>query len=167
MSDGAQDSIQWTRAALNAEDKAWLGSLPLCVREKDLCFVHASAARPDRWEYVDTPGSARRSAQAAGVPWTFCGHVHRQTLFFESSPGKMSEFAPVPGTSVPVRRNRRWVAIVGSVGQPRERNPAAAYALFDAGRERITFHRVPYDHATAARKIRAAGLPDTLPWAAP
>jgi diadenosine tetraphosphatase ApaH/serine/threonine PP2A family protein phosphatase len=164
MSDGAQDAIAWTRAALNQQAKAWLDSLPLCIRDDELCLVHASAERPDRWEYVDTPGAARRSAAAAGVPWTFCGHVHRQTLFFETSPGRMTEFAPVPGTALPVHKNRRWVAVVGSVGQPRERNPAAAYALFDARRERLTFHRVAYDHATAARKIRAAGLPDVLLW---
>jgi len=51
---------------------------------------------------------------------------------------------------------------VGSVGQPRDRNPAAAYALFDAGRERITFYRVPYDSRAAAAKIRRAGLPAAL-----
>ena len=164
MSDGAQDAIAWTRAALGEQAKTWLGTLPLCVRDGELCFVHASAARPERWEYVDTPDAARRSAAAAGVPWTFCGHVHRQTLFFETSPGKMTEFAPVPGTAVPVHKNRRWVAVVGSVGQPRERNPAAAYALFDTSAQRLTFQRVPYDHATAARKIRAAGLPDVLLW---
>lgn len=165
MSDGAEEAIRWTRAALAEPDKAWLASLPLFVREGEVCLVHSSASRPERWEYVDTPGAARRSADAAGVPWTFCGHVHRQTLFFESAPGRMTEFAPVPGTAVPVHKTRRWVAIVGSVGQPRERNPAAAYALFDTRRERLTFHRVPYDHASAARKIRAAGLPDLLLWA--
>ena len=72
--------------------------------------------------------------------------------------------SPVPGVAVPVRRTRRWVTIAGSVGQPRERNPAAAYATFDAGRERITFHRVAYDHLAAARKVRAAGLPDLFRW---
>lgn len=163
-SEVGHDAIEWTRAALPAAAKEWLDGLPLCVREPDLCFVHASAAKPERWEYVDTPGAAKRSAEASGVPWTFSGHVHRQTLFFQTSPGTMSVFNPVPGTALPVGRNRRWVVIVGSVGQPRERNPAAAYASFDPVRERLTFHRVAYDHAAAARKMRAAGLPDVLSW---
>ncbi len=167
MSDVAQDAILWTRDVLSSDAKAWLRSLPLCVREEPVCFVHASAAAPGRWEYVDSPGAAKKSADAAGVPWTFSGHVHRQVLFFEASPGKMSSFDPVPGSAVPVRRSRRWVAIVGSVGQPRERNPAAAYALFDLERESLTFHRVPYDHLATARKIRAAGLPDLLLWSSP
>jgi diadenosine tetraphosphatase ApaH/serine/threonine PP2A family protein phosphatase len=164
LSEGAQDAIFWTRTALPAPAQRWLQSLPLCVREGPLCFVHASAAEPDRWEYVDSPAAARRSAEEAGVPWTFSGHVHRQILFFEALPGKMTSFYPVAGSAVPVRSNRRWVAIVGSVGQPREPNPAAAYALFDDGREVLTYQRVPYDHLEAARKIRAAGLPDTLTW---
>ena len=58
--------------------------------------------------------------------------------------------------------HRRWLAIVGSAGQPRDGNTAAAYALFDAARRTLTFHRVPYQWAKAAAKIRAAGLPEGL-----
>jgi diadenosine tetraphosphatase ApaH/serine/threonine PP2A family protein phosphatase len=164
VSEGAQDSIVWTREHLSTNAKSWLGSLPLCVREGRICFVHASAAAPGRWEYVDNARSAKKSAEAAGVPWTFCGHVHQQMLFFEPYRGRMSSFAPAPGVGIPVGENHRWVAVVGSAGQPRERNPAAAYALFDSTRATITFLRVAYDHDTAARKMRAAGLPDTLHW---
>ncbi|HEY5293489.1 MAG TPA: hypothetical protein VIJ43_14370, partial [Burkholderiales bacterium] len=59
-------------------------------------------------------------------------------------------------------QHRRWLALVGSVGQPRDRNPSAAYALFDTTREQIAFHRVPYDHLAAARKIRKSGLPASI-----
>ena len=74
----------------------------------------------------------------------------------------MREFRPVSGVAIPVRRGRRWVALVGSVGQPRDRNPAAAYALFDAAREQITFFRVSYDARAAAKAIRESGLPASL-----
>ena len=74
----------------------------------------------------------------------------------------MKEFRPLAGTPIPVRGHRRWVAIVGSVGQPRDRNPAAAYALFDSGQRQLTFFRVAYDAAAAAAKIREAGLPGSL-----
>jgi diadenosine tetraphosphatase ApaH/serine/threonine PP2A family protein phosphatase len=83
-------------------------------------------------------------------------------LFFEGSGGRMKEFRPVAGTTIPVRGHRRWVAIVGSVGQPRDRNPAAAYALFDSGLRQLTFFRVAYDAGSAAAKIRNAGLPGSL-----
>jgi diadenosine tetraphosphatase ApaH/serine/threonine PP2A family protein phosphatase len=74
----------------------------------------------------------------------------------------MKEFRPVAGTPIPVRGHRRWVALVGSVGQPRDRNPAAAYTLFDLARREVTFCRVAYDAGAAADKIRAAGLPGSL-----
>ena len=160
LSEGARDTILWTREVLGKEEISWLGSLPLCVREERICFVHASAASPARWEYLDDPASAKRSAEAAGSCWTFGGHVHHQMLYFGTAGGAMSAFVPVPGSPVPTPRTRRWVAIAGSVGQPRERNPAAAYALFDPQRETLTFRRVPYDHEAPARKVRAAGLPD-------
>lgn len=165
-SESAQDAILWTRSVLPPEAVAWLQALPLQVREERICFVHASAATPQRWEYVDSPAAAKKSAEAAAVPWTFSGHVHRQTLFFESRSGRMAAFSPAAGVAVPVRRTRRWVVIAGSVGQPRESNPAAAYAVFDSERERITFYRVAYDHQAAARKVRAAGLPELFRWSA-
>jgi diadenosine tetraphosphatase ApaH/serine/threonine PP2A family protein phosphatase len=167
MSDGAAEARDWTRGALDAAARAWLGSLPLCVREDRFCFVHASAASPARWEYVDDAPRAQKSVDAAGTTYTFSGHVHHQALYFQATPGKMNKFLPVPGSAVPVPGHRRWLAIVGSAGQPRDGNPAAAYALFDIARETITFHRVPYDYLTAARKIRAAGLPDLLSWRGP
>jgi diadenosine tetraphosphatase ApaH/serine/threonine PP2A family protein phosphatase len=71
-------------------------------------------------------------------------------------------FDPVSGTPIPTGKHRQWLAIVGSAGQPRDRNTAACYALADLARERVTFFRVPYDYETAAQKIRAAGLPERL-----
>jgi len=162
LNDTAQTAIDWTASVLSPGHKAFLASLPLCVREESMCFVHASAASPQRWQYVDSPAAALRSVEAAQSAYTFSGHVHDQVLYFQNRQGKMTEFHPVPGSPVPVGGHRRWLAIAGSVGQPRDKNPAAAYALFDADRASITFHRVPYDHLAAAQKIRGAGLPEFL-----
>lgn len=157
-----KESLDWARGALGEEQKRFLAQLPLIVRDGERCYVHASAASPHRWNYVDSPGAARRCADAASVPYTFCGHVHDQTLYFEGLRGRMKEFRPLSGTSIPMRKHRRWVAIVGSVGQPRDRNPSAAYALFDLVERCITFWRVAYDASAAAEKIRKAGLPESL-----
>lgn len=161
MNESTKQSIEWTRKVLSAESRAFLSSLPLVRSEGSMCFVHASAAAPARWDYVDTPDAARRSADAGQSTYTFSGHVHEQVLYFEGARGKWSAFQPTPGSPVPVHRHHRWLALVGSVGQPRDGRPSAAYTLFDSERERITFQRVPYDHLAAARKIRAAGLPET------
>ena len=162
LNEMARDAIEWQRAQLSAGAKAFLAGLPLCVREESICFVHASAAVPEHWDYVDSPAEAQRSAAAAQTPYTFSGHVHVQELYFGGASGRMSLFRPVRGTAVPVPRHRRWLALVGSVGQPRDGNPAAAYALFDPTAAKLTFHRVPYDHRAAADKIRRAGLPPAL-----
>ena len=162
FNEAAAAAIAWTRAAITPGQRAFLESLPLCIREDAICFVHASAAAPRRWDYVDSAGAAERSALAAGTPYTFCGHVHHQVLYGEDARRRMIAFQPQAGVAIPVRPHRAWLAIVGSVGQPRDGNPAAAYALADLEANSITFHRVPYDNHAAARKIRAAGLPEML-----
>lgn len=162
LNESARAAIEWTRTKLGAEHRAFLAALPLVVRDAASCFVHASAERPERWSYVDGPAAAQRCMSAAGTPYAFCGHVHDQQLYFESSPGRASAFTPTPGTTIPVPRHRRWLAVAGSVGQPRDGDPRAAYALLDEERGRITFVRVPYDHMAAADKIRRAGLPAAL-----
>lgn len=162
FNDASRAAIEWARETLTDEQRRFLADLPLVVRQGDTCYVHASAASPERWDYVDSPSAARRCADAAQVAYTFCGHVHDQVLYFEGAQRRMKEFRPVAGTPIPVRGHRRWVTIVGSVGQPRDRNPAAAYALFDPARRQVTFCRVAYDAGAAADKIRKAGLPGSL-----
>jgi diadenosine tetraphosphatase ApaH/serine/threonine PP2A family protein phosphatase len=83
-------------------------------------------------------------------------------LYFEGYEGRMIAFQPTMGSPVPVRPHRRWLALVGSAGQPRDGNPAAAYAVLDTLHQQITFHRVPYDHLATAEKIRRAGLPSSI-----
>jgi diadenosine tetraphosphatase ApaH/serine/threonine PP2A family protein phosphatase len=162
MNESVRAVIDWTREALSSDAKAFLASMPLCVREEQMCFVHASAASPERWDYVDSPSAAQRSVEAAQTVYTFSGHVHDQELYTRGAVGRMIVFRPVQDRPVPIGRHRRWLALVGSVGQPRDNNPAAAYAEFDTAEEQITFRRVPYDHLTAARKIKDAGLPQSI-----
>jgi diadenosine tetraphosphatase ApaH/serine/threonine PP2A family protein phosphatase len=160
--DDARAALDWARNTLSGDQKRFLAALPLTVDRAPASFVHASAANPRRWDYVDSPSAALRCVQASGATYTFCGHVHDQQLYFATTRGRMSPFVPRPGTPVPVRGPRQWLAIAGSVGQPRDRNPAAGYAIFDEARSEITFFRVPYDHHAAAAKIRDAGLPEAL-----
>jgi diadenosine tetraphosphatase ApaH/serine/threonine PP2A family protein phosphatase len=162
MDPRAREAIDWTRARLSSDHLAFLAGLPLSVRRGGALFVHASAAAPDRWTYVTDPRAAEDSLNAADATWVFCGHVHEQVLYFTGASGRPLPFRPVPGTAIPVPAHRRWLAIVGSAGQPRDGNPAACYALADLEGARLTFHRVPYDWRGAAAKIRAAGLPERL-----
>ena len=158
----AQAAADWTHAQLGARQRAFIGALPLMVREGDLLFVHASAASPERWSYVTGARHAAQSMKAGSAGFIFCGHVHEQRLYYMGTRGQTLAFRPVPGTPIPIARYRQWLAIVGSTGQPRDHNNAACYALADLGRARLTFFRVAYDYEAAAEKIRAAGLPERL-----
>ena len=154
----------WTHRQLSVGQRDWLAALPLLQQQDSVLMVHASANAPERWRYVDSPMAATDSLDAASawpaVRYVFGGHVHAQTLYYRGAVGKLMPFVPQAGVAIPVPRHRHWVATVGSVGQPRDGNPQAMYALFDSAAEQLTFHRVHYDHAAAADAIRRAGLPE-------
>jgi diadenosine tetraphosphatase ApaH/serine/threonine PP2A family protein phosphatase len=132
--------------------------------------VHASADQPRAWHYVIDRHAAAESLAATGAQATFCGHTHVPALFHRSPAGRTASFKPQGGVDMPLTAGRRWLAVIGSVGQPRDRNPAACYAVLDtagemtraAGGAVLTYFRVPYDIDAAARKIRDAGLPELL-----
>jgi diadenosine tetraphosphatase ApaH/serine/threonine PP2A family protein phosphatase len=162
MRPDARRVIEWTRAQLSEPQLGFLRGLPLSRTDGDMLFVHANAYDPAEWDYVQGRGEAVRSLHATACRYTFCGHMHEPKLFHLSSIGKAGDFVPTPGVAIPVPGHRQWLVIPGSAGQPRDGNPAACYAMFDIDEQLLTFHRVPYDHDTAADKIRRAGLPAAL-----
>ena len=162
MNEMAMSAINYTKLVLTPAQVLFLRNLPMIARENTCCFVHASAASPEKYPYVDSPSAAQRCAEASESPHTFCGHVHEQRLYFAAPGPRMTVFRPTPGVAVPVPVHRRWVALVGSVGQPRDHNPQAAYAIFDSERVALTYFRVPYDHYAAAARIREVGLPASI-----
>lgn len=159
MRPAARQGAAWTRERLDAEQLAFLAGLPLTAQDGPRLYVHANAHDPARWEYVLGRPDAVRSLQATTARHVFCGHVHQPMLYHLSGTGKAGDFLPVPGVAIPVPSHRQWLAIPGSCGQPRDGDPAACYALLDEAAQTLTFHRVPYDHEAAARKVRDAGLP--------
>jgi diadenosine tetraphosphatase ApaH/serine/threonine PP2A family protein phosphatase len=162
MNDNALRAIDWTRSQLGSVHRKFLAGLPLTVRDGERVYVHASTVAPLRWIYVTDAMRAAHSMDGAGATYVFSGHVHEQRLYFQGADGRPQPFAPTPGSAIPVPAHRRWLAIVGSCGQPRDGNPATCYAILDVSRRRLTFHRLAYDNASAARKVRKAGLPERL-----
>ena len=162
MNAYARTAIEWTETRLGAEQKAFLAGLPLSVEIDDALFVHSEASQPQHWIYVTSPSEAERSLVTTQKHVTFVGHVHRPQLY-HMAPGKPAVcFIPSPGVGIPLARSRRWLAVLGSVGQPRDEVPSASYTIYDSTRGAMTFHRAPYDIETAAGKIKAAGLPAIL-----
>ncbi len=153
----------WTHAQLSADQLRFLDQLPLTLQREAVMLVHASVNDPALWHYVYDERAARESLDAAAalpdVRYVFCGHVHLQTLYYRGASADLMKFLPTAGVAVPVPRHRRWLATIGSVGQPRDRNPQAMYAIFDTEKLQLTFQRVSYDHHSAAVAIRQAALP--------
>jgi diadenosine tetraphosphatase ApaH/serine/threonine PP2A family protein phosphatase len=159
MNDEAALAIDWTRAQLTPEQIDFLKCRPLTAEHDGTLYVHASAAEPAHWDYIIDTAAAARCLLETTAERTFCGHTHLPALFHRSVTGKLAGVEPVAGVATPLTAQRRWVAVIGSVGQPRDRNPAACYALYHDVTRELTYQRLPYDIESAQRKIRDAGLP--------
>jgi predicted phosphodiesterase len=155
----------WTHEQLGSARRDYLAGLPLVATLGPLLLVHATADDPPAWHYADNAPRAARCLEAAstvhGRHCVFGGHVHEQRLWFDGRRGDPMPFTPTPGTPVALPRHRRWLATMGSVGQPRDGDPRAAYALWvdEGATPQLTFWRVPYDHIAAAEAVRRSGLP--------
>jgi len=160
----AQAAVLWTDRLLTPENHAWLRDLPQGpLPVSDFQLVHGAPTDED--QYLLNSDDAWDAAACCTTRVTFFGHTHvqggfesrgRRVLRIEK-PDKQErervfEFGPAD----------RFLINVGSVGQPRDRDPRAAYALYNPAEPRVTFRRVDYDIAQAQRKIRDAGLPVML-----
>jgi len=155
-------AIEWTRGELGTAERRFLAQLPLTCRDDDRLYVHADASSPESWRYVTDVNAAARSMIATSAAVTLCGHVHQPEIYTMSATGKITAFTPVTGAAIHLLPTRRWLAVLGSVGQPRDGNPAASYVMLETARRELTYCRAPYDVEAAAAKIRKKGLPAFL-----
>ena len=154
----AQSSTIWTRNALLPESREYLYRLPrgpLPYEGVDL--VHGSPVDED--EYVVTASDAAPLLPHLEAPLTFFGHTHRQGGFRLAR--RSVAFLPTV-RRLEIESKYFYLVNPGSVGQPRDGDPRAAYALYSPEERAVEFHRVAYDVDRAAAKILAAGLPDFL-----
>jgi diadenosine tetraphosphatase ApaH/serine/threonine PP2A family protein phosphatase len=162
MNEYARAAIDWTRDQLDDAQKAFLANLPYGREEEDVLFVHSDASAPADWIYVTDSHSAAHSMQATEKPLTICGHVHVPQLYQSSAVGRVRSTVPRTNDRIVFAPSTKSLAVLGSVGQPRDNNPNAAYALYDDTDMSLTYVRVDYDIEHAAHKIHAAGLPRML-----
>ena len=160
MNAEAQAAIEWTRGRLSAAQRRFLAELlPLTLQGGRSPLRSFRSQQSRRWRYVQSTSDAARSIVATAAHVTFCGHIHQPALYSMSSAAKMTSFVPTSGVPVQLLPGRRWLAVLGSVGQPRDGDPAASFAMFDTNSREITYCRVPYDVEAAATRIRENGLP--------
>lgn len=166
----AARAAQWTHDSLTPENIEWLRQLPkgpVTPEGPDVSCSHGSPLDED--EYLVTLRDAWLPLTQSPTRINFFGHTHVQGGFatngeewFQLKP----QFSPSGADEyeLPLRENARYLINPGSVGQPRDRDWRAAFAVYEVeeGMRRIMFYRVPYDLKLAQEKILAAGLPDRL-----
>ena len=153
----AAEAIQWTRQQLTEEDRQWLKELKYIRLVASFQIVHATLDGPQRWGYVFDRLAAAASFTYQNTAVCFFGHTHVPVAFIRDSVvrgGTYSKFKIEPG--------RKYFINVGSVGQPRDGNPKAAYAIYDMDEGSVELRRLDYDISAAQAKIMAAGLPPRL-----
>jgi diadenosine tetraphosphatase ApaH/serine/threonine PP2A family protein phosphatase len=155
----ARAAAEWTRERLDEDHRAYLGALPLVREVAGATLVHASPAQPEEWDYLVTAEDGFDVFGEFATRWCFVGHSHVPGAWSLGSSGP--EHMPGAGR-VEAERGRRYLVNVGSVGQPRDHDPRAAYAVWDAEAGSVEIRRVAYDHAVTRRKIVDAGLPRFL-----
>lgn len=162
MTSDAEIAMAWTRGQLDPAAREFLASLPMRFEDDTRLYVHASPQTYPPWIYVNDAAAAKRALEASRAQTVYCGHTHIPALYGITATGQLVAFQPVPSVPIPLPRHRRWLSVVGAVGQARDGDPSAAYAILDTVRSEITHYRVPYDVEAAATAILKAGLPPSL-----
>ena len=161
----ARAAALWTREQLGADHQGYLSGLPLSSALGEATCVHASPRRPEEWDYLLSAEDGFEAFPDFATRLCFVGHSHRPGVWSLGSSGPAHEDLGGPAWHdhrIPFHDGRRYIVNVGSVGQPRDRDPRAAYVVWDEDERSITLRRVMYDHKAAAAKILRAGLPRAL-----
>ena len=154
----AAAAILWTRQQLRESDKQWLHNLQLIRPVSGFSIVHATLDGPQRWGYIFDKWPAAASFTYQNTAVCFFGHTHVPLAFVRDSTvhgGPYSKFQIEPG--------RKYLINVGSVGEPRDANLAAAYVIYDISTRTIELRRISYDWELTEAKVQTAGLPPRRP----
>jgi predicted phosphodiesterase len=159
FSGDAGAAARWTATVIGDEQRTWLATLEPLAQRNEIELYHASVRDPV-WEYVLSEHVALQSLLATEASVVLVGHSHvALALAWDGS--ELDGGAAPDGTEAGLA-GRRWLLNPGSVGQPRDGDPRAAWLLIDDAARRAAFRRVSYPIAETQAEIREQGLPDTL-----
>lgn len=181
----ARDAVLWSKKQLSDDEKKYLASLPMkqVIRGTPITVVHATLDSPSEWGYIFDVHHAADNFSYQFTQLCFCGHSHVPIAFVKRPVTSRNEpqitqiaewswkpeefnsgyrIAEEDEIVIPIEPACKYLINVGSVGQPRNRDPRASFAVYDSEEKIVTRYRIPYDVATTQDKIRAAGLPERL-----
>lgn len=155
----ARSGVEYSALVLRSDERTWLQERPYVIKDGVATLVHASLETPREWVYVLDAASANACLALQETPVCFNGHTHRPAIYCR----KDLPVARETGSQrFQLPRDGRTLVNPGSVGQPRDGNPRAQFAIFDPDEMMVEMVRVPYDVTTAATAILKAGLPARL-----
>ncbi len=152
----AARAVSWTSGRLTDENRTFLAALPLMERRERILFVHASPYLPEEWHYITSRYDADLGFSSCSEEFCFVGHSHIPVIFGTDS-------VVIPGEDpVLLTSGDRYIINVGSVGQPRDRDPRLSFGIFDDTENLYQCVRAEYNRDETARKILSANLPSFL-----
>ncbi len=177
----AKHAVEWTRSQLSDEERNWLGSTPFraTLPECNATLVHATLDSPENWGYIFDSHHAADNFNYQFTSLCFCGHSHVPVAFCKRPVATSLEeieawnynpeieednydYTLADELMVEVKVGYKYLFNIGSIGQPRNRDPRSSFAIYDSVSRLVTRYRVPYNIALAQQKIVDAGLPERL-----
>ncbi|MCK4422299.1 metallophosphoesterase family protein [candidate division WOR-3 bacterium] len=151
----AREAVLWTRKILSPDYITFLKNLPLSSTIDDMHLVHGSLDNPDQWRYLTSIDDAQIDFYLMEKDILFIGHSHIPFIFEE----KDEKIRIITDCEVNLSKDARYIINPGSIGQPRDLDPRASFAIYDSSTCRLRIIRMDYDISLAQSKIREAGLP--------
>ncbi len=161
FNNDARQALYWTQHELSSENRAFISDLPTTVRIDDFLLVHGSPREPI-WEYLVDVRSARENFLGYAFNIALVGHTHLPLALEWLEETRQARILLPDGETPLALSGRRLILNPGSVGQPRDGNPRASYAILDTEQMTWEFRRVAYAVEITQERMRARGLPQRL-----
>ena len=155
----AKKAVQWTRKVLSEEEINFLKKLSYKLNFNDFTLVHSTPSAPTQWRYLTFLEQAVEEFSYFSEKICFIGHTHTFLVVKRNNDGKIEILNE---TEAIIEENSKYIINVGSVGQPRDGNPASSFVIYDTEERKVKFFRLNYNKEVAAQKIIDAGLPEFL-----
>jgi len=155
----AKDAILWTREVLGYSERYFLESLKPVYQNVDLTLVHGTLNHPEDFNYMTDIYLAKETFDILNTDLCFIGHTHIPGVFIRDIKGNIEYKEEM---SLNIIEGNKYIVNVGSVGQPRDRNPMAAFCIYDTEKKQVWIKRIGYNIEAAVNKIIRAGLPRFL-----
>lgn len=154
----AKEAVIWAMGVLSQDELGYLKSFKLVFEEKYFTLVHGALEAPEKFYYIFNASDAYQSMKSMKTNLCFVGHTHIPGIFYSDESGILYTQEP----KIKIERDRKYIINAGAVGQPRDGDPRASYAIYDDETGAVEIRRVTYDIKTAEEKILKAGLPKRL-----